>query len=60
MNKPSQAFLFFFIILLAGIQNLTSQELSAVIKDSLTREPIPFASIYSSKGTGIIAGGRAF
>ncbi len=60
MNKPSQAFLFFFIILLAGIQNLASQELSAVIKDSLTREPIPFASIYSSKGTGIIANEEGF
>ena len=60
MNKRSQAFLFFFIILLAGIQNLASQELSAVIKDSLTREPIPFASIYSSKGTGIIANEEGF
>ena len=55
MKKNSQVFIFFFIILLAGNQNLASQELSAVIKDSLTQEPIPFASIYSSKRTGIMA-----
>ena len=55
MKKHSQVFIFLFIILLAGNQNLASQELSAVIKDSLTQEPIPFASIYSSKGTGIMA-----
>ena len=41
--------------MLAGNQNLASQEISAVIKDSSTQEPIPFASIYSSKGTGIMA-----
>ena len=55
MRKNFQVFTFFVIILLAGNQNLASQEISAVIKDSLTQEPIPFASIYSSKGTGIMA-----
>ena len=55
MRKNFQVFTFFIIIFLAGNQNLASQEISAVIKDSLTQEPIPFASIYSSKGTGIIA-----
>ena len=60
MKKHSQVFIFLFIILLAGNQNLASQELSAVIKDSLTQEPIPFASIYSSKGTGIMANEEGF
>ena len=55
MRKNFQVFTFFIIIFLAGNQNLASQEISAVIKDSLTQEPIPFASIYSSKGTGIMA-----
>ena len=60
MKKNSQIFLFFFIILLVDNYNLASQELIAVIKDSLTREPIPFASIYSSKGTGIVANEEGF
>lgn len=60
MKKHSQIFIFFFIILLTGNQKLVSQELSAVIKDSLTEKPIPFASIYSSKGTGIMANEEGF
>ena len=60
MKKYPQIFLFFFIILLAGYQNLVSQELSAVIKDNLTQEPIPFVSVYSSKGTGVMANEEGF
>ena len=33
---------------------MRSQEISAVIKDSLTKEAIPFATIYLSSGKGII------
>ncbi|MDA9630259.1 carboxypeptidase-like regulatory domain-containing protein [Flavobacteriaceae bacterium] len=44
-----------FFILLAGITVLRSQEISATIKDSLTKEVIPFANIYLSSGKGILS-----
>ncbi|MBT7654820.1 MAG: carboxypeptidase-like regulatory domain-containing protein [Flavobacteriaceae bacterium] len=44
-----------FFILLAGITVLRSQEISAMIKDSLTKEVIPFANIYLSSGKGILS-----
>ena len=53
MQKTSNLFLNLFI-LLAGIPFMRSQEISAVIKDSLTKEAIPFATIYLSSGKGII------
>ena len=53
MRKTSNLFLNLFI-LLAGITFMRSQEISAVIKDSLTKEAIPFATIYLSSGKGII------
>ena len=53
MQKTSNLFLNLFI-LLAGITFMRSQEISAVIKDSLTKEAIPFATIYLSSGKGII------
>ena len=52
-KKTSNLFLNLFI-LLAGITFMRSQEISAVIKDSLTKEAIPFATIYLSSGKGII------
>jgi hypothetical protein len=53
VQKTSNLFLNLFI-LLAGITFMRSQEISAVIKDSLTKEAIPFATIYLSSGKGII------
>ena len=41
-------------LIIGGYQTLKSQEISAVIKDSLTQEVIPFATIYLSSGKGII------
>ena len=54
MQKSANLFLNFFI-LLAGITVLRSQEISATIKDSLTKEVIPFANIYLSSGKGILS-----
>ena len=54
MQKSANLFLNFFI-LLAGIIVLRSQEISATIKDSLTKEVIPFANIYLSSGKGILS-----
>ena len=54
MQKSANLFLNFFI-LLAGITVLRSQEISAMIKDSLTKEVIPFANIYLSSGKGILS-----
>ncbi|MDB3967989.1 hypothetical protein N9392_01595, partial [Flavobacteriaceae bacterium] len=44
-----------FFILIAGITVLRSQEISATIKDSLTKEVISFANIYLSSGKGILS-----
>jgi len=54
VQKSANLFLNFFI-LLAGITVLRSQEISATIKDSLTKEVIPFANIYLSSGKGILS-----
>jgi len=54
VQKSANLFLNFFI-LLAGIIVLRSQEISATIKDSLTKEVIPFANIYLSSGKGILS-----
>ena len=34
---------------------IRSQEISAIIKDSLTNEAIPFANVYLSSGRGILS-----
>ena len=54
MQKSANLFLNFFI-LIAGITVLRSQEISATIKDSLTKEVISFANIYLSSGKGILS-----
>jgi hypothetical protein len=40
--------------------SLYGQEVNAIIKDSLTLEPVPYASIYFKKGKGIIANEEGF
>ena len=53
MNKHPLLFLLLFLSLLIG-QGLQSQEINAVVKDSLTQEVIPYASVYLSSGKGVI------
>ena len=54
MKNYIHFFIFYLTLILTGNQTLKSQEISAVIKDSLTQEVIPFATIYLSSGKGII------
>ena len=54
MKKNINLFLTFFI-LLTGMSVIRSQEISAIIKDSLTNEAIPFANVYLSSGRGILS-----
>lgn len=53
MKIHSYFFLFFFI--LSGIRVVTAQELTAIVKDSLTQNPVPFASIYLKSGSGVVS-----
>ena len=54
MKKNINLFSTFFI-LLTGMSVIRSQEISAIIKDSLTNEAIPFANVYLSSGRGILS-----
>ena len=55
MKKYLSFFIGCFTLLLIGNQTLRSQEISAVVKDSLTQEIIPYASIYLSSDKGVLS-----
>ena len=46
---------FLLIILLISSALLNAQELTAVVKDSISQKVIPFASIYVNSGSGIVS-----
>ena len=46
---------FFIFFIFVGSCILPGQELTAIVKDSLTQKSIPFASIYLNSGTGVVA-----
>ena len=46
--------LFFYCLLMVGSLNY-AQELSAIVLDSLNKNPIPFASIYFKSGIGVVS-----
>lgn len=46
---------FFMFFIFVGTCILPGQELTAIVKDSLTQKSIPFASIYLNSGTGVVA-----
>ncbi|OUW34965.1 MAG: hypothetical protein CBD39_02090 [Flavobacteriaceae bacterium TMED179] len=48
-------YFFLFFLILTGTRVVTGQELIAVVKDSLTQNPIPFASIYLKSGSGVVS-----
>ena len=49
---PNLVFTIFMV--LVGSSTLKSQEISAIVKDSITKQIIPFSSIYLSSGEGVI------
>ena len=55
MKKNLILISFCLSLLIGGNQTLKSQEISAIIKDSLTKEIIPYASVYLSSGKGILS-----
>ena len=46
---------FLLIILLISSALLNAQELTAVVKDSISQKVIPFASIYVNSGSGVVS-----
>ena len=46
--------LFLYCLLMVGSLNY-AQELSAIVLDSLNKNPIPFASIYFKSGIGVVS-----
>ena len=46
---------FLLIILLTSSALLSAQELTAVVKDSISQKVIPFASIYVNSGSGVVS-----
>jgi hypothetical protein len=46
---------FLLIILLISSALLNAQELTAVVKDSMSQKVIPFASIYVNSGSGVVS-----
>ena len=50
-----KSILFFIFFIFVGSCILPGQELTAIVKDSLTQKSIPFASIYLNSGTGVVA-----
>ena len=52
--KKSLSIFYFSCLLLSSFLN-HAQELNAVILDSLSQNPIPFASIYLKSGTGVVS-----
>ena len=46
---------FLLIILLISSALLNAQELTAVVKDSISQKVIPFASIYFNSGNGVVS-----
>jgi len=57
MKKVPSILVSIFILVSSSIK---AQEFNAVILDSLTLEPVPFASIYFKKGKGVIANEEGF
>ena len=55
MKKNLKLILFCLSLLIGGNQTLKGQEISAIIKDSITKEIIPYASVYLSSGKGILS-----
>ena len=56
-----KCFSFFFIgLFLINVIYLSAQELKAKVLDSLTKESIPFASIYVKSGIGVVSNEEGF
>ena len=49
------------VLIFKSISNcFYGQEINAIVKDSLSLEPVPFASIYFKKGKGVITNEEGF
>ena len=55
MKKNLNFIIFCLSLIIGGNQTIKSQEISAIVKDSLTKEIIPYASVYLSSGKGILS-----
>ena len=53
MKTKSIFFLLFFLLISPSF--IVAQELTAIIKDSLSQKVIPFASIYLNSGSGVVS-----
>ena len=55
MKKNLNFIIFCLSLIIGGNQTIKSQEISAIVKDSLSKEIIPYASVYLSSGKGILS-----